>query len=163
MKRLILVRHAKSSWSDWSLQDIDRPLNKRGLRDGPFMANKIKELIPHVDLFLVSPAKRARLTSEFFAGVYPEAKIKIEKSIYEAYFSDLERLIRKLDRKNEVVMMFGHNPGYTILANKYAVRPFSNLPTCGIAIIDASCKNWGDFDETSAEMKTLIYPKQFLG
>ncbi len=161
MKRIILVRHAKSSWSDLSLMDIDRPLKKRGLRDAPFMAEKVKEYVPSVDLILVSPARRAQLTSDYFRAHYPNAEVKTEDAIYEAYVGRLEQLINELDQNVEVIMMFGHNPAFTILANKYASTPFANLPTCGIAVIDFNGNDWKDFDTSTADMKLLLYPKQF--
>ena len=70
MKTLILVRHAKSNWNDSSISDIDRPLNKRGLRDAPFMGKLLKETGIRVDQFISSPAKRALTTSRYFAAAF---------------------------------------------------------------------------------------------
>ena len=66
MKKLYLIRHAKSSWKDITLDDFDRPLNKRGKTDAPFMAQKLKDKNIYPDIIISSPAKRAKSTAKAF-------------------------------------------------------------------------------------------------
>src|SRR4051794_9695084 len=74
MKTLILVRHAKSSWDQPGVSDIDRPLNERGKSDAPQMAKRLKERNIKIDLFISSPAKRAKKTAKYFAEEYDQKK-----------------------------------------------------------------------------------------
>ena len=86
MKRLYLVRHAKSSWKDPDLDDFDRPLNKRGKRDAPLMGQKLRQADVRPDLIVSSPAKRAAKTAKIMAGQieYPVKKIIWDESLYAA-------------------------------------------------------------------------------
>lgn len=161
MKHLLMVRHAKSSWSDWSLQDIDRPLNQRGKKDAPFMADFIHTHFPEVDLLLISPAKRAQLTAQPFKSNNPNAEIQTVSKIYDASVRELEEVVMEVDEKYNKVMMFGHNPAYTYMANKYTDEPIDNVPTCGIVVIQFDGNKWSDFDTTNAKVTNFYYPKQF--
>ena len=85
MKKLYIIRHAKSSWKDFSLADYDRPLNKRGFFNAPFMGNILKEKRVMPDLILSSPALRAKTTAEIIAkSIHYVDKIVFDKKIYEA-------------------------------------------------------------------------------
>ena len=98
MKTLILLRHAKSSWKDLSLRDFDRPLNKRGKRDAPFMAQKFKEKGYQPELILASPALRTKLTAEAFKqalGTTWAGSLKYESRIYEGHDHTLLELIKR--------------------------------------------------------------------
>ena len=74
MKQLILIRHAKSDWDDPSLDDFDRPLNGRGKRDAPLMAERLRDKDIKIDQFIASPAKRARKTAAIFTEAYKKKK-----------------------------------------------------------------------------------------
>lgn len=161
MKHLILVRHAKSSWDDISLRDIERPLNKRGKRDAPFMSKILKEKVSDIDLFLVSPAVRAQKTAKKFFEHYPEANWLTEEDIYEASTEALESIIYSIPDNVNTAIMFGHNPSFTFLANQFTDDYFDNLPTCGIAIIQFDGDHWTDIHATNARLKELLYPKMF--
>ena len=77
MKTVIRVRHAKSSGKDPGLEYFDRPLNKRGKRDAPFMGKKLRERRVHPDLILSSPAKRTRQIARMFAeAIYPSTRCR---------------------------------------------------------------------------------------
>lgn len=161
MKRLILVRHAKSSWSDLLLADIDRPLNARGKRNAPFMAQKLKEKIPTIDSFYVSPAKRAKKTAKVFFKQYKEAEFNIVEDIYEAYVDELEDVIYSIDDNVNSAILFGHNPGFTMLTNRYADNMIDNLPTCGVVIMEYEGDHWANFHPTAASVVDIMYPKLY--
>ncbi len=163
MKKLILIRHAKSSWSNFSLNDIDRPLNKRGKRDAPFMAKLLKErnIIP--DLLISSPAKRAFSTAKFFAEEfnYPKEKIAIKQSIYESSVTDFLYILKEIEDAKQVVFLFGHNPAITLFTAFLSGRDPGNIPTCGIAGLDLLVESWSDLNEKRCELKFYKYPKMY--
>src|SRR5688572_27194068 len=99
MKELLLVRHAKSSWDDFSVKDFDRPLNDRGKRDAPDMAKRVRDKDIEIDAFISSPAKRARKTAEAFAKEYKDKKddIIFFKELYLASPSAFFEVISKTD------------------------------------------------------------------
>ncbi len=161
MKQVFIVRHAKSSWADPSLDDIDRPLNKRGKRDGPFMARKLAELVPHVDMILCSPARRARDTCKYFVKEIEVGRVTIDDAIYHAWPERIIERLQSLDEEVRSAMVFGHNPGLTSLYNHFSEEYLDNLPTCGIFELECSGK-WSEMDPSNTSAKQLLYPKQFL-
>ena len=130
-KILYIARHAKSSWSDMSLSDFERPLNARGKRDAPFMANLLKEKGIHPDLILSSPAKRAKKT----AKQYHEAlggELRYDEGIYEASSMSLLSLVQEALQSVDSVMIVGHNPGLTALNDMLSDKSIYNIPTSGV-------------------------------
>lgn len=164
MKTVFFIRHAKSSWEDMSLKDIDRPLNKRGNRDAPFMAKMIKGKGIKVDAIISSPANRAYTTASFFAKELeiPIEDIIIEDSIYEAYIDEVLNVIKKVDDRYQTIMIFGHNPTFTSLANMFSKDYIANVPTCGIAQIESSVDSWTLFNRQNATRTGYFYPKQYF-
>jgi phosphohistidine phosphatase len=163
MKTLYIVRHAKSSWKHSELSDIERPLNKRGERDAPFIGNTLKEKGIQPDLIISSPAVRARKTSGVIAEIidYPKDKILINEIIYDASSSELLSMIQELDDKYNSVMIFGHNPGFTMLNNYLTDSFIDNIPTCGVVGIHFN-SSWDKIGNGSGEAFFFIYPKLFL-
>ncbi|NNC94222.1 MAG: histidine phosphatase family protein [Chitinophagales bacterium] len=162
MKRIIFVRHAKSSWSNMDLADHDRPLNKRGKRDSPIMAKKLAEDVKHIDLWLISTAKRARKTAKAFQKLIAANETKLEPRIYHAHTSELIQLIHEQDDVHSSCIFFGHNPAFTYLHNEFAAHLLDNLPTCGIFILSSKALKWKDVDKSNTSVETLLYPKMFL-
>ncbi len=164
MKTLYLVRHAKSSWKDASLADIDRPLNKRGLRDAPFMGTLLKGRGVEPDRLVSSPANRALSTAKFFAASldYPKEAIDEVADIYEADSSTIFRVVRDFDNAWSTVLLFGHNPTFTTVANRFGDEYIANVPTCGIVRVDADIASWKDFSEKSGELTAFYYPSQYF-
>ena len=119
MKKLYLIRHAKSSWKNLSLDDFERPLNKRGKCDAPFMGEllRAKNILP--DLILASSALRAKSTAEIIAKkLKASKKIVFDADIYEASSSTLESIISSIDDKYNTLFLVGHNPGLNMLSDK---------------------------------------------
>lgn len=164
MKQLTIIRHAKSSWDDMSLADHERPLNRRGKRDAPFMAQLMASKGWRPDLLISSPAVRAHTTATFFAeslGVIPES-IQLEERIYEASLMSLRFLVQSFDDQYDHVAIFGHNPGFGMLANTfYKDNYISNLPTCGIVEVVGEVESWANFTEKTALAKAYHFPKQY--
>lgn len=164
MKKAIFIRHAKSSWADPSLRDFDRPLNKRGLRDAPFMAKLLKGKLDQLDLILASPANRAFTTATYFAEAFdiPVTNIRQEKKLYHAYPDEILKTVQELEDDIDTVLVFGHNPGFTDIVNQFTRNYIDNVPTCGICQIEASVQSWSDFDESNARLTAFYYPKQYF-
>ena len=162
MKKIILVRHAKSYWGDQSLSDFDRPLNKRGKNDAPFMGKILKEKSVKPDLIISSPAKRAKKTALVIADKidYPQNKILFNEELYEASTNDILKVLKKVDEVNQTVMLFGHNPGLTLLNNFISNNYIDNVPTCGVVALEFD-KNWIDLDKNSCTQLFFEYPKLY--
>ena len=163
MKRLFLTRHAKSSWDHPDLRDIDRPLNKRGLRDAPMMGQELEKrgLIP--EAILISPSRRTRATAGLLATEFSfaEDQIEIIDSFYGASESEVIHRTRKLPDSLNSAMLIGHNPTWTALINRLSSGHLVNLPTCGIAIIDFECDQWSHFDDQTGILRHSLFPRQF--
>lgn len=161
MLRLSLVRHAKSSWNDPELSDFERPLNERGRRDAPAMAQRLKHLHQRPELLLSSPALRAITTARIFArelGIAVES-VQLSSSIYEAELDTLVELVRNLDPGIRHVLMFGHNPGFSELARWLARCPFQDMPTCAIVMLELSQPTWADLKRDCGQLVHYLYPK----
>ena len=164
MKTIILVRHAKSSWKDLSLDDFDRPLNKRGKRNAPFMGTKLKEKQIKPDLILSSPAKRARKTATSIAKAigYPKKKIIFDENMYHSSAWYLYQMVRSLDDVHETIMLFGHNPDFNEFADMLLkINPVHNIPTTGVYCIRFKVNGWEKVLEGKGESVFFDYPKQY--
>lgn len=164
MKRLLLVRHAKSSWDYPMLADFDRPLNPRGRQDAPVMALRLQGQLTPPFRMITSPAARALTTAQLFAETFevPESRIGIEARIYEATPGTLLHLINTLDDSDDQVLLFGHNPGFTDVTRLLVdgPLPFIELPTCGVVILGFEQTRWQDIVPGSAELQGFRYPKE---
>ena len=163
MKKIYIVRHAKSSWGDLNLADIDRPLNKRGKRDAPFMGAKCKSKGYIPDLLISSDANRAYTTAKVFREALGLDSNQLSKdhSLYHAPEDSYLNACYGLDDNVDSVMLFGHNPGITYLANSVSDDYIDNVPTCGVLVIDASIDKWSDLDFSNCILKDFIYPKLY--
>lgn len=161
MKQLLLIRHAKSDWDNPGLDDIDRPLNERGKRDAPLMAQRLLDKKIDIDAFIASPAKRAAKTCKIFAEAYGVKKedITFKEELYLAEPGTFYKVIEKADDTFETIAVFSHNNGITDFANMLADVRIDNIPTCGIFAVKADCKKWSDFKEAKKEFWFFDYPK----
>lgn len=165
MKKLTLIRHAKSSWSDYGLRDHDRPLADRGLRDAPFMAQLMASRGWLPDALVSSTALRARTTAEFFAAAlgWQPAVVQLDKRIYEASVPTLLDFIAHLPDQWNHIALFGHNPTFTQVANLFYQKKYiDNLPTCGIVeLVAEDAGQWSQFTPDTARVTAVHYPKQY--
>ncbi len=156
-KTLLLVRHAKSSWSDSELSDIDRPLNKRGRRNAPEMGCRLadREIMP--DRIVSSPAVRALTTARLIASALDFIDdIVVDEDLYGAYSQDVLDLVSEFPDQCRTVMVVGHNPTMTDLACRFADEDIDNVPTCGILTIQATA--WTDIEY--GRLLDFDYPKR---
>lgn len=162
MKRLTLVRHAKSSWKNAGLADIDRPLNGRGKRDAPRMGAFLAEAGIVPDIILASPARRARKTAKLLAVAISNAngQILFDPALYEASAAALMERVRSFDDSWQHVMLVGHNPGLTDFANLLATAGVDNLPTCGTLVADLDIGSWDTAGPACGSRVFYITPQE---
>ncbi len=163
MKIIYLVRHAKSYWGDQSLPDFDRPLNKRGKKDAPFMGKVLRDKKVKPDLIISSPSKRTKRTALTIAEKigYTEKNIFYDEELYEASYNTILKLLKKSDEKYDSIMVFAHNPGLTLLNNHISKKYIDNIPTCGIVALQFD-KEWSEIAENSCDHLFFEYPKLYL-
>lgn len=163
MRQLILVRHAKSSWDNPELDDFERPLNKRGKRDAPFMAKLLAEKKIKPDLILSSPSVRTKLTAIEFAKnlKVPDNKIIWNEMLYLASSAKLLKFIADFDDSIRIGLLVGHNPGLTDLQNFLCKEEIDNIPTCGVVIMKTK-KDWNTIGAKDFELELFEYPKKYL-
>jgi phosphohistidine phosphatase len=163
MKYLYLIRHAKSSWDDPYQKDIERPLNKRGLRDAPRMGKKLKEKGIHPDLMLTSPAQRALATCKLISDVvgYKPDNISVDKNLYHASEDQILSVVHKLNDKNDRVLIFSHNPGITEFVNALTgdLPITDNIPTCGVVAFEIDVTSWKDVTWKKGKLISFDFPK----
>lgn len=161
MKTLFIVRHAKSSWEDPSQSDFDRPLNDRGKKDAPKMAKRLADKKFEIEVFISSPAKRARKTAASFIEQYDgkEKDIVLVDSLYEAAPSAFFEAVKNINNKYDHAALFGHNPGITDFVNQLTDHMVPEMPTCAVFGIKILTENWKDFETAKKELLLFDYPK----
>ena len=162
MKQLTLLRHAKSSWDDSRLPDHDRPLAGRGRRDAPRMGERLARRGLEPDLLLTSSAKRARETAELVKAQLNDAApaLRVEPKIYLATPGELLAVIASVEDAVDSLVVIGHNPGFTRLANLLLPDlELLNLPTAGVVCIECDIPRWGEIDAGERRLKFYDFPK----
>lgn len=154
MKTLILYRHAKSSWDDPQLADIDRPLNERGKKAAKSQAKVLKKLKLDIDYFFVSPAERTKKT---FKPLIKTLNIKRwqysrDEELYECSGTDLKKFISKIDPELKTVMIIGHNPAIENFIRRNTSKKHVLIPTGTLIILEISPGKY------SFKVKVLIKP-----
>ena len=164
MKRLYLVRHAKSSWTDSNLSDHDRPLNKRGLRDAPTMAKRLLARGAPLDLIVTSSALRAVTTARAFAESFEldETLIHIEPRLYQAEPDEILEILHQLDDVWTAIMCVGHHPGMPELADLCCDNKIGHMPTCAIVTLEIDSDRWQDLRLAPKRLLDFNFPKKSL-
>ena len=160
-KQLLICRHAKSSWDDAAMSDVERPLNKRGRRDAPEMGRRLAErgLLP--DLILASHATRAWTTAEAYADRlgYPQDRIQVNPTLYTATAASLLALVRALEPRLGRILLVGHNPECTAFANLLGNLDLDNLPTGGIVALEFHTRSWQEILPGQGQLLFVDFPK----
>jgi phosphohistidine phosphatase len=161
-RQLTLLRHAKSSWDDAKLKDRDRPLNERGERDAPLMGKRLRARGARPTLIITSPAVRARQTAHIVAREigYPLEFLQREEELYLASPDEILAVLARQDRSFKDVVVCGHNPGLTDLANRLTGAEIDNIPTTGVVVIGLDLKDWADLTGAQGELLMFDYPKR---
>lgn len=161
MKSLLLIRHAKSSWDNPMQNDFDRPLNARGLKDAPMMAQRLKERKIKIDAFFSSPAVRAKQTCSLFMQTFKvgEDAMHLQSQLYLAAPDVFMQTITSIAASISSAAIFSHNNGITEFANILTSTSIDNMPTCSVFAVKADIENWKDFAKGKKEFWFFDYPK----
>jgi len=163
VKRLILVRHAKSDWSLPDQEDWDRPLNARGQRDAPEMARRLRSRRLKPDRILSSPAVRALTTVSIMTRELRVApsRLQADERLYLAAPADMLAVIRELGGESRQLMVVGHNPGITEFANRLSAGDtIDNMPTCAVFTARFEITGWDQLDWGRGEDAEFDYPRR---
>ena len=161
MKHILLARHAKSDWDNPELADIDRPLNKRGLRDAPYMGQRMIKRNINPQTIITSPAVRAMTTAVLLAKElnYPSDKILSNEKIYSATPEQLINIIRDFDNSKDWIMMIGHNPCISQLVSVLQGDFAPTMPTCSIYALAFNVDDWQTIGPHTAKIVFFESPK----
>ncbi|MEW6143867.1 MAG: histidine phosphatase family protein [Thermodesulfobacteriota bacterium] len=164
-RRLFLVRHAKSSWDDISLDDRERPLNERGKEEAPRMGKHLAGYDIKPDMITSSPAVRALKTAEKIAKElgFKKSDVVADEGIYTFGGGSLMDVVRGFDDKYRSVMMVGHNPAITSFANELSNAGIDNIPTCGVVLLEFDAAKWKDVGKGGGRLLEFDYPKKLWG
>lgn len=161
VKQILIIRHAKSSWAQVGQDDYDRPLNERGQRDAPMMAQRMIDKAVTINAFVASTANRAFTTAGYFAKAYGVSKKDVRgvKKLYHAYPSVFYEVINELEDSIHTVAVFAHNPGITMFVNELTSTKIDDMPTCAIFAVKADIDSWKDFEDGKKSFWFFDYPK----
>ncbi|MEM6885279.1 MAG: histidine phosphatase family protein [Verrucomicrobiota bacterium] len=160
MKRLIVIRHAKSSWDSPAQDDFERPLNDRGLRDAPVAAARLEQFLNGEYVGVESsPAERAKMTAEILSGPLTCNDIVWNEDIYLCAPATWLEIIQLWDNELQTGITIGHNPGATTLVNRLTTSQIDNLPTCAMAVIEFEVDRWSEIDWGMGRLVWFDYPK----
>lgn len=140
------------------MSDFDRPLDNRGLHDAPLMAKRVKKSGYFPDVIFSSDALRAKTTAEYFSKEFNVPVHEIRK-LYHGQPEDYMSVINATSDKFNTIMLFGHNPGITILANLIKRGCTDNIPTCGVLIAQYIGTSWAEIDWQKMNIIELMFPK----
>jgi phosphohistidine phosphatase len=160
MKKIILMRHGKSSW-EYDVSDIERPLKSRGIKDSKLIAeafelNKLENLSIYS-----SPANRAYSTCKIFAKIinYPLNEVEIIEDLYDFGGSSVINFVKSLSDSKKNVMIFGHNHAFTSISNIFGDKFIDNLPTAGLVVLNFDISSWKDLKKGKTEL--MLFPRDF--
>lgn len=160
MKTLFLLRHAKSSWDDPTLPDIERPLNARGMRAAELLGTHIRKQNLSFDLVLSSPAIRARETIEIVLKTAKmQTDLRYDQRIYEASSIALIDVISQIEEDRKTAMLVGHNPGMEKLL-EILTGGIIHVSTGTLARIELKASRWAGMIESPRTLEWVVKPKE---
>jgi len=160
VKTLVLVRHGKSSWEHQDLSDRERPLKKRGHKDGKLILAQLQKYTWKNPIAISSPAKRAYDTATIIC-----TGLQLEPIVDERlYFDGEDAIVNAIIEHGEIadsVFCFGHQPDTASLYSQLSGNFLGHIPTTGVAIIDFDIKDWSDILKVKGNSRALLFPKMF--
>ncbi len=161
MKKLLIARHAKSSWDDFTIEDHERPILEKGKQKSIKVATALKQKKILPDLIISSTAKRAKETAIILATElgYPVDNIRYEKRLYHADADDIFDELFGLDDSIDSVMVVGHNPTLTDLVNHFSKTMIDNLPTSAVAAVTFKTNKWEKTGSSKFTLKFILRPR----
>lgn len=159
MRRLLLIRHAKSSWDFSELDDHDRPLNPRGTRNSTLMAERLFMRQEVLDAVITSSALRALGIAEPIARRL-HAKLIEDPELYTFSSKKLKQRLLCLPNNHERLAIVSHNPAITQVATDLSKRPIDNIPTSGVIAFNCDIQYWDELSSDTCYLDYFDYPKQ---
>ena len=161
MKRLLLTRHAKSTWGDINTLDHDRELDDEGVEEARQMSKKLIGENVTFDSMITSSASRALSTCKIVASElsFKLDGIKIDKGIYGANCEQLKEIICKTDESIESLAVFGHNPTLCNLSDSLHSKSIFNFPTCSMLYVELATKSWHNCFNSDKRTLFFKYPQ----
>lgn len=159
MKKITLIRHAKSSWKH-NVSDRERPLKSRGYNDAALISEALKENNFTSEAYFSSPAQRALTTAELILsdlGI-DVSTIEIREELYDFNGDQVIRFIKALPESLNSIVVFGHNNALTNISNTFGNMVIDNLPTCGVIILSFKSETWNSIQRGTTEF--FMTPKQ---
>jgi phosphohistidine phosphatase len=152
VRRLTLMRHANAQWKDPQIADFDRPLNRRGNSEAEAMGRRLMELKLIPTILLASTARRAEQTADIVArelGVAARNR-RSEESLYLAPAADILRVVQTTGPRIPHLMIVGHNPGITEVANHFApAQSIEDLATAAVCTFTFDSRSWADVEASN--------------
>lgn len=172
VKTILILRHAKSDWSNLGKADFDRPLAKRGLEDAPRMGRVLALFDCVPDKIIASPARRAKQTAEMVAKAcgYQQA-IQWEEIIYGGDHSDLITILQQLPNRIERPLLIGHNPTLETMVTALCTTGNQNrgenhseawhikIPTAGLVCLNMNLTDWATLGPGQGVLHWFLIPK----
>lgn len=158
MKKIILIRHSKSSW-DLPLKDFDRQLTEGGIQKAILVAQKSKDYIPTNFIIWSSSANRASTTAKLFVATWnlPNIEITFLDKLYTFDSRKLEEIVKSCPNQNNNLILFGHNDAITDFVNKFGDIFIDNVPTAGFVSIIFETNNWNTI--TKGKTDKVLFPR----
>ena len=163
MKKLYIVRHAKSCWDNHELEDIDRPLNNIGITDSSLIWEYLKKQDVSLDIIVSSPAMRCLMTAQIIAPYlkYPVKYIQLDKKYYNLN-DDWDKILNYIEKTSddyEKLLVIGHNNTFENLVSKLTNGVVSKFPTCWVISLTFDINKWEDCSKTIPSIDFFISPK----
>lgn len=170
MKKVVLLRHAKSSWDNPELDDHDRPLNKRGRSASPVIGAWLAHKRHLPDRILCSTATRARQTLKRLELPEPAlASVDFLPDLYHACPDAMLEILREVDSKSAAVMIIGHQPGLSAFARLLSdrasarcKRAYEHFPTAAAAVLEGNVTRWKDLGYGMANFTDFAKPRELM-
>jgi phosphohistidine phosphatase len=161
MKTLYLMRHAKSTWEEPGVSDFDRPLLPKGNKKTKLVVDFLLKRETSIDLMISSPAVRAFETAKIMAAGlnYPPGEIRTDRKIYDGYYDRILDIIYGTSNQIGSLMIFGHNPTITNLANLFLHPGIEGMPTSCVVCLSFNTDKWEDIPSQEAIQEFIIFPK----
>ncbi|MHA7876717.1 SixA phosphatase family protein [Roseivivax sp.] len=162
MRRLILMRHAKSDWHQ-GLEDHDRPLNKRGRRSADALGRWLREEGWQPDAAVLSSAMR---TVETLGRLDLDCPVRTSRALYLAAPAEILEALR--EEEAETLLVVGHNPGIAFLAQALVARApaharFDDYPTGATLVVEFEVSDWADLASGSGRVVDFVIPRELPG
>ena len=163
MKRVILVRHAKSISYGYD-QDYDRTLTDRGEDDAAKISEELKRLGVKANLIIASPAVRTTQTAKIYAQAlgYDAKTIRFEKKLYSGKSAEnFLAMLQELEDEKETIIVFGHNPTVYYYLHFLLDNFTADVPTCSTVGIEFKVDSWSQLAENQGTLAFRLIPDQF--